>query len=309
MSSVGEAVEEQQIEDVMLKPLTGPAPKLKTDGEVVVPQQSRGWSSGAVGFFWAGVILLAITAGVALGLSIRSNAETHELENGQRSLSIQIEELTNITSENVTTLQALGSQIALLVNDSGTLTELIGPGVALGLTVPGNALVFRLVPDPNPTYNDVSWDFALWDDANYWSSSMPGQVFPPATGRYAVGLNCPTCCELDTTTSVEGRVTIVYSTATEAELHCPRIIASEPIRATNPTDSVPAVSLYAEFELTAGTGEFLAVEVDLNYSFRKRGGPTGGNDDCTFTVRYLGQARGTPMVPQTCVKRRDKVQQ
>jgi|WetSurMetagenome_2_1015567.scaffolds.fasta_scaffold00074_63 hypothetical protein len=275
-------------------------PKKDDDGPRA--SQPQNWSSARTLAFWIGVILLVgVLAGLAY-IGIRSLTEVHELESGQRDLTTEIEILTGMTGDNVTVLQALANQTSLPVGPNGTL--LAGPGVAVGLTTPGPALIYRLVPDPNPTYNDVAWDFALWDDANYWSLASPGLVFPPATGRYAVGLNCPTCCELDGSTTVEGTVNIVYSTTTEPSLHCPRVIAVETVRATNPTSTVPSVSLYAEFELTAGTGEFLAVEPVLDYTFRKRGFP-GGNDQCTFTVRYLSEARGTPMVPQVCVKRSD----
>jgi hypothetical protein len=133
---------------------------------------------------------------------------------------------------------------------------------------------------------------------------MPGLVFPPITGRYAIGLNCAKCCQLDTTTAVEGVVSIVYSSVADVPLHCPLWIASQPVRATNPTDTIPAVNIYAEFELTAGGGEYLAVEWNLLYTPSVPVLPQGGPDNCIMTVRYLGPARGTPLVPLICVKKR-----
>jgi hypothetical protein len=210
--------------------------------------------------------------------------------------------VTSIATQ-LTTLQTLLDQIVVTATVNGTVVTQTHPGVAVALTVPGYGLVYRTVPDPLFYLNDVAWDYAQWDDAGYWSHSQPGWVFPPVTGRYAVGLNCPTCCLLDGTTEVEGDVTVVYSTTTEPETSCPLVLAVQPIRATNPTDSVPAVNIYAEFEVTGGTGEFFAVESNLYYQPSEPTMPVGGNDQCTFTVRYLGPARGTPTVPLRCVKR------
>ena len=289
------------VDSEMLKP-NAPT-KLKTED----PQPARTWSRTSVIAFWVGA---ALVIGALAYIGIRSLTEIHGLESGQRSLLIDIDNLANETGENVTSLttsiemlQTLVNQSALTVTVNGTTSTLMGPGVAVTLTTPGYGMVYRSVPDPDIFLSDLAWDYALWDDAAYWSAGQPGLVFPPATGRYAVGLNCPKCCQLDTTTAVEGTVTVVYSTTTEPELHCPRVIAIEDVRATNPTDTIPAVNIYAEFELTAGTGEFLAVEANLNYAPSKPVLPQGGPDNCIFTVRYLGRATGTPMVPQICLKR------
>ena len=216
-----------------------------------------------------------------------------------------VTQLASTTAEEIDGLQALLNQSALTTTVNGTVVTLLGPGVAVGLTVPGVGIVYRTVPSGHGFGNDVVWDFALWDDAGYWSALDPSRVVLPATGRYAVGLNCPKCCELATTTSVEGYLNVAYCTATAPEIHCPFALQVQPINATNGHTPVPAANLYGEFELTGGTGEYLSVEPELTYLPSQPGSPDNGPPDhCTFTVRYLGRATGIPTVPLVCLRRR-----
>lgn len=302
--------EQQQQHKRMLRPF-----KAKTDAPVPAP--ARSWSAAASVAFWVGLVLLV---GVLIGLAyigIRSLTEINQLESEQLTLTADIDYLTNTTSANVTSievvladLQALVSQAAVTLSVNGTNQTLIGPGVGVTLTVPGYGMVYRTVPDPFPApgWQDLVWDTALWDDAGYWDASQPAQVFLPATGRYAVGLRCPTCCLLDTTTYVEGTVTVVYSTATEPFLHCPTLIAAQDVWGNNPPiATVPSVNIYFELEMQGGNGEFLAVEPQLLYQPSQPPTPQGGPDDCVFTVRYLRAAVGTPLVPRECFKRREAI--
>lgn len=284
----------------MLKPT-----KLKNeDGPSTSP--ARAWSRAATTAFWVGTVLLVgIIAGLVY-VGVRSLTEIHELEAGQRSLLVEIDTLTNTTTgevttltESITDLQTVINQTTLVVNG----TTVANPGAAVTLAL-GYGLIYRSVQDPTFGYNDVSWDYALWDDAAYWSPAQPGLLVLPVTGRYAVRLNCPRCCTLATTTTVEGTVTVVYGTTTNPELHCPFAIAADDVRTVSAIDTIPAVNIYAEFELTGGTGEFVAVETVLNYSPSTPVTPQSGPpDNCFFSVRYLRSATGTPIVPLTCAKR------
>ena len=285
----------------------------KAKTEDPAPFSARSWSAASVIAFWVGIALLVGVLSGLVYIGVRSLTEIHELEAGQQSLTLDIEYLSTTTSDNVTSievlidnLQSLVNQAAVTLSVNGTNTTLIGPGVGVTLTVPGYGMIFRTVPDPFPApgFQDLAWDSALWDDAGYWSPSQPGLVFLPVTGRYAVGLRCPTCCLLDTTTYVEGTVTVVYSTTSGPETHCPSLIASQDVWGNNPTQVVPSVNIYFELELSGGNGEFLAVEPQLLYQPSQPLTPQGGPDDCVFTVRYLRTAAGVPLAPRTCYKRR-----
>jgi hypothetical protein len=248
--------------------------------------------------FWLILMLLALVAFTSLGLVIWSLVRGGQLDG-------KVNTQSNSTGTDIETLQTLLNQSALTFPLNGTNVTLLGPGVAVGLAL-GVGLVYRTVPSPNAFGNDLVWDVELWDDAAYWDSGTPDKLVLPATGRYAIGLNCRKCCTLATTTAVEGYVKVVYSTTTEPETHCPVDLAVQPINDTSAgAVPIPAANLYGEFELTGGTGEFLAVDPVLTYLPSTPGSPAAGPpDDCTFTARYIGRATGTPMVPLFCDKRR-----
>jgi len=285
----------------MLKPT-----KLKNEDGPSPSSPARSWSRAATTAFWIGVVLLLGTIAGLAYVGVRSLTEIHELEAGQRDLVVEIDTLTNTTTgevtaltESITDLQSIVNQTTLIVNG----TALLNPGAAVTLAL-GYGLIYRTVPDPNINYNDIAWDYALWDDAGYWSPSQPGLLVLPATGRYAVRLNCPRCCTLATTTTVEGTVTVVYGVIEDPELHCPLTIAADDVRTVSAIDTIPTLNIYGEFELTGGNGEFIAVETVLNYSPSTPVTPQSGPpDNCFFSIRYLRAATGTPIVPLACSKR------